>query len=507
MPSDKVAMQRTFFKNSIYGLLSWLLPIVPAFLATRIVVHRLGDEQYGVLVALIGFISYFFTTAVGKIAGKYVAEYTSNGEKAKISPVISATLIFGFVTTVAGLLITVAFARSIVADVLSIGSALQNEAIAGIYIASATVLVIVIAQVFQLVLQGLHRFDRFLLLANLSSVSFSLGSIVLALLGYGIVPILWWNLGTWLIVLLASYLAAKRALPEFWFTLRIDSAMFRIVASYGFGLIAYQLFGNVLLLFERGWIFRQFGAAELTFYVIPMSLAMYIHMFVASLVLAMFPKVNELLDRPEQLARLYKRATKVVVALVFFALACSVGGGYALIKWWLGESYANASYVLLIVHTITFAILGIHTVAWQIAESFRSSRTNAVATFAWMLVGITLMIPLSGALSSTGVAIGRLAGVVAFVAALVYTEHSFLGGFFARFWAATLSRTLVAGTVSAAIQLAILWLTANSLLGLIVAVIAGGINYFGFLMLTGYLDEDEKRILRETLAKKTQARA
>lgn len=503
MPNEKIASRRKFLKNSIYGLLSWLLPIIPTFVATPIVVKTLGDEQYGVLVVIIGFISYFFTTAIGKVAAKYVAEYTATGAKDRISAVISGTLVFGFLTTLAGSLATAALARPIVERVLFIKPALQDEAVTGLYIASLTIITIVVGQVFQLVLQGLHRFDRFLLLANLSSVSFSVGSIVLVLLGYGLVGLLWWNFATWLIVCFASYLAARHALPEFRFTLNIGGNTFRLVISYALSLMAYQLFGNVLLLFERGWIFAQFGGEALTYYVIPMALAMYVHMFVSSLVLAMFPKVNELLDRPEQLTRLYIRATKVVVAIVFFFLACSVGGGYAFLKLWLGEVYAKASYVLLIVHTITFAFLGIHTVAWQIAESFRSARINAIATLVWMIIGISLMLALSGPMSTMGVAVARFVGVFAFVVAILYTEHRFLGGILAKFWVATASRTLFAAALSIFLQIGILYLTGNTLIGLILAVLIGGINYLGLLLLTGFLDPDEKRILRETIFGRT----
>jgi O-antigen/teichoic acid export membrane protein len=510
MPSDKVAMQRTFFKNSLFGLLSWLLPIIPTFIATPIVVKTLGDKEYGVLVVIIGFISYFFTTAIGKVAAKYVAEYTANGENEKISAIISGTLIFGFLTTLAGSLATVFLARFIVESVLFIEPGLRDEAVVGLYLAAATILAIVIGQVFQLVLQGLHRFDRFLFLANLSSVSFSIGSIVLVLLGYGVVALLWWNLATWLIVCAASYVAAKRALPEFQFTLHISGPTYRNIITYGLGLMAFQVFGNVLLLFERSWIMAQFGGEALTYYVIPMSLAMYVHMFVSSLVLAMFPKVNELLNRPEQLVRLYRRATKVVVGVVFFALACSIGGGYALLSLWLDKTYADASYRLLVIHTATFAILAIHTVAWQIAESFRSARVNAIATAVWMLVGITLMIMLSQSMDSLGVSIGRFVGVLTFIAAIGYTERSFLGGVFLKFWASTLIRTFFSGSLAVATLIGILWLTGRSWPGLIAGVAAAGAIYLGSLLLTGYLDDDDKRILRETFSgadSNAQARA
>src|SRR5688572_6007059 len=95
MPVETPSKRSRLLKNSIYGLFSWLLPIVPTMIATPIVVEGLGKDQYGLFVVILGFITYFFTNGVGRIAAKYVAEYRSTGENEKISAIISSTILIG----------------------------------------------------------------------------------------------------------------------------------------------------------------------------------------------------------------------------------------------------------------------------------------------------------------------------------------------------------------------------------------------------------------------------
>lgn len=496
MTPEPVDRRKKFVTNSLYGLLSWLLPIIPTFIATPIVIDHLGKEQYGVLVVILGFISYFFTSAIGKVAAKYVAEYRSNGEMEKVSAVISTTLLLGVSITILGSALTAVFARPIVMTVLEIKPGLQDRAVVGVNIAAVTMIALVAGQVFQLVLQGIHRFDRYLLLANLSSMSFSLGSIVLALLGYDMIGLLWWNLATWIIVCLLSYLAVKQNLPEFAFTLRIPREITRLVAVYAASIIAYQIFGNVLLIFERAWIMRQFGGEALTFYVVPMTLAMFVHLFISSLVLAMFPTVNELLTAPETLKRLYQRVTKLVLTLLTFALLSVIVGGRTFLAIWLGEEYAVVSYPLLVIHTITFTILALNTIAWLIADSFRAASLNAYATLFWMVVGVGLMILLGASMNTQGVAIGRLAGVIVFLPLIFFVEKRFLGGVFWSFWGRNLGLLIIAAIPAVIAEFLVISASPRSWVGFAFAILAGMIAFFCTLLLIGFADHNERTLVR-----------
>lgn len=501
MQTEVVDRRKRFFRNSIFGVLSWLLPIVPTMIATPIVIKRLGDEQYGVLAAVLSFIAYFFTTAIGKVAAKYVAEYRATGQNEKISPMISATIIFGVSTTLVVSLIAFIFARPIVVDALRIPEQMQDQAVTGIYIACATILSIFMAQVFQFALQGIHRFDWYLLLANLTSVSFSLGSIAIVLLGYGWIALLAWNLVTWSIVGVVSFFAARHLIPECRLTLKIPSEIWRSVRQYALGIVGYQLFGTLLLFFERVWILRNFGGEAMAYYVIPMTLALYLHLFTASLVLAMFPVVNELLDEPEKLKELYQKATKLVLTLLVFAVLSVVVCGKVFLTAWLGERYADECYVMLVIQTVTFAILALNTIAWQVAEGFKAAALNAYGTIFWMFAGVIAMIAMSQSWQINGVAAGRLAGVLIFIPLIFYIEKRFLGGIFMKFWGATVIRILIAAIPAVGAELFLAKTLQPSWFTFFGSVAAGGIAYVGALFLTGFIDDGEKKMARDLFAK------
>src|SRR5262249_18826296 len=142
-------------RNSLYGVLSWLLPIFPSLIVTPIVVRRLGNEKYGLYAAILGITSYFFTLGVGKIATKYVAEYRAAGEDARASALLSATLIITAAPTLLCGLVLMIAAPWLVRDVLRIDPALTVTAETGIWLAAGIILLTALAQAWQSALQGL----------------------------------------------------------------------------------------------------------------------------------------------------------------------------------------------------------------------------------------------------------------------------------------------------------------------------------------------------------------
>ena len=160
MPGDVPNKRNRLVKNSLYGLLSWVLPVLSTMIATPIVLDKLGAERYGLFVVILGFISYFFTIGIGKVAAKYVAEYRATGETAKLSAIISATIILGLVVTSFGSACVLVFSRSIVADILLIPRELQNDAVTGLFLGCATITSKIHAETFTLVLKKLHIKDH-----------------------------------------------------------------------------------------------------------------------------------------------------------------------------------------------------------------------------------------------------------------------------------------------------------------------------------------------------------
>lgn len=496
MAAETGDRKHLMLKNGIYSLLSWMLPLFLALVVTPIIVRGLGNEIYGLYAVILGFISYSFSFGIGKTAAKYVAEYRASGETEKISEMVSAIL---WISLAFGLLaVTVVSATSnyLVANILLISPGLQSTAVAALYLAGVTILITMLSQVFQFVIQGLQRFDRFLLLTNLSALLLNLGSVFLVFRGFGVWELLIWNCIVILAVGLMFYLSVRRLLPEFVLRFTIKSDVWGTALKYAMSIIVYQVFGNGLLLFERAWIVRKFGTETLTFYVVPMTLCFYFHAFISSLVLVLFPVVNELLADREKLVRLYRTATKMILTLTAFFAITSIVAGRAFLGTWMNDDFAVLSYSILVLHVCTFAILSITIIAWQMTESFKAAALNALATIVWTTVSVPLMISLSDRWQSAGVALARFIGVIAYLPLIYYVERKILGGISARFWPPVLARIAIAGVCAGVVEWLVLGQLYSGWLTLALVGLAGLVIYMAVLALTGFFEDEEKQALK-----------
>jgi O-antigen/teichoic acid export membrane protein len=477
--------------NSVYSVLSWVFPLALALIATPILISRFGTDNYGIYMLILGFVNYFFTYGIGKSAAKYVAEFSPQNKVDLISKIVSASLLINISVAgvVAGALAIAS--RIIVRDIFNIGGEIADTAQIALLIACVTVVAAIPGQIFQYVLQGLHRFDKYVLIVNTGAVLLAAGNIAIAVWHPDIVALLIWNLVITFISTIAAYIIAKRTMPELRFTFNIAGEPTQLVWRYTLSILGYQVFGNLLLLFERTWIVRNFGAESLTHYVVPMTLAMYIHIFAGSLVLAIFPLVNELLDDPGRMRRLYERSTKLILALAVFSAVTAFAAGDLFLTLWLGRDFAAASTTLLLIHVCTFALLAVNTVVWQISESFRAASLNAFATMGWTMIAIPAMVLLSSEFAERGVATGRLAGVLVFIMLIVAVERRFLGGGTMRFWPGSLLKAAAAGGSAFLAEFLLIRAVSHNWLTLVAAGIVGGAVFTGVLWVLKYLNSNE----------------
>ncbi len=488
--------------NSLFSVIAWLFPILLGFISTPILVHGLGNEQYGLFAIVLGFISYSFTFGVGKVAGKYVPEFQANGQLEQITEVIAATFWFSLAIGAIGGSILIALAPYIVRDLLLVSTENQQTAIYSLYLAGGIGLVLMLSQVFQFVLQGLHRFDNYLALTNLNGLLLGIGNIVLALNGFGVAALLTWNLSVVSFTGILFYLRAKHLLPSIKLITDIPRDMVSTVVRYASSIILYQIFANVLFIFERAWVMRKFGSEALTFYFVPMLLAIYMHGFISSIVQAVFPVVNELLDARERVVTLYRRANKIILAIVGFGVTNFIVCGALFLKLWVSPELALSSYGLLVPHALTFGVIALAIMSFQLAEAFKLPVVNVIMTGSWMLIGIPLMIVGADMWHSEGVAWARFAAALVTFPIVAYTERRFLGQIEWRFWASAGIRVGVAAVAMGVVETLILSSVSDSYLSLFLAGMAGVVVYAGILAATNLLTRDDRQTILKSLFRK-----
>lgn len=488
--------------NSIFSLLSWFLPIVIGFIATPMIVKSLGNRDYGLYAVILGFVSYSFTFGVGRILMKYVAEYRGSGESDKIGEVASATFWLSLGIALSGTLIVVFSAKFIVSEVLYLPADQQEVGVVGLYLACAAIIATMLSQIFQFILQGLNRFGSYSLLTNISGVLLNIGNVTLALLGYGIVPLLMWNFVALTIMAAAFGYDAVRNLPEFSIRPNFRSKAWPAVLRYGSNIVLYQVFGNILLAFERAWIVRKFGPETATFYIIPMMLAIYMNGIIGSALVVLFPTVNELLGDRERLTELYHKASKLMVAIICLLSTMLICGGRPLLQLWINDEMATRSYSILVLHVLTFSLIAGMMMVWQLAEGFRAPSYNTLATFMWSLVAIPLMILTADAWNIEGIAFSRLVGVAVTMPLLFVVERRFLGSSHWRFWGAITWRVVAASGAMAAFLVAFFRYVPTRWVFVAAGFAIGGAVFGLTLLVTGFLTADERETIRNMVLRR-----
>ena len=223
MSQKQAETSKSIARNVLYTFSTWLLPLGLSFFATPIIVKALGDEDYGIYALVLGFIGYSFNFGIGRAITKYIAEYRASGESQKIKEVISATFFLNIVVGLFGVTMICLLASWLVIDVFKIDADAQSKSIQSFYIASATIFFLMLNQVFNAVLQGIHRFDVYSKIFNFNSIALLLGNIILALYGYGLIVLLAWNLVITAITCVIYAVSAKNFCPNLGSVLSLDA--------------------------------------------------------------------------------------------------------------------------------------------------------------------------------------------------------------------------------------------------------------------------------------------
>ena len=94
--------------NAVFNVISWIIPIIFSLVFLPYIVHKIGDEEYGILTLILTVIGYFSILDLGleNAVIKYVAEYNAEGNTKKTNDVIQTTfLIYIFLGLFGGVIL------------------------------------------------------------------------------------------------------------------------------------------------------------------------------------------------------------------------------------------------------------------------------------------------------------------------------------------------------------------------------------------------------------------
>lgn len=488
-------------RNALYGLLSWLAPFLLALVVTPIVVRGLGAESYGLYSLIVGLGAYALGLMSAQPVIREVAAYRAGDRMDRIGSLLSTAALL---TITIGSLVACCLwfgAVWISTSLLQVAPESQHAAVLGLRLFALAVPLAMLTQVFSAVPQGFQRFDGYGRTITSMAVVLLGGNAFLAATGAELVPLVaWYSIAT-AISCGAFFVVARRLVPGAFFGRPLDASAMKALIRFGASVSARQTIANLLLLFERAWIVRTLGAAALTFYVIPMILALNLHAFVANSALSFYPLASEAHAQGDitRLRMVYSRALKIAAPLIGLPVVTLVVAGGPLLALWLGPDFAERSGPVLTLHAVTFGILALMVVPWQTADALGRPGWNASLSLVWLLGSGGLMIWLTPRFGVEGAAAARLLGMAAVPFYVARIEKWLFDAVLWRFWARTLALLMVAVAGAGGMEAALLLWLPSAAWTVFVAIGAGALVFVACLWGLAYFDRGEREWLKERL--------
>jgi len=449
---------RQIARNSILSLAGRFTQVAGWVVIAPYMLHSLGAERFGLwsLLTVISGLYMTFDLGVGSALTKFVAEYRATGDRAGLRSVYSMGVIL---YAALGLVIVAAFALfgGGLLGLLKITPQLQPEAGRALLVAAAVYGLLNLYMLTASVLTGLHRMDMW----NRISIGVTLlqlaGVLLVLRLGGGLVALML-NTGVTLAIgAVLGRLAIRRLAPEIGFDTRaFTPGLFTRLTRYSAALQVINLGVLVQFQLDKVLLGAMVSLAAVASFEFGLRVVSALWSLPSLLLPPLIPAVAHLdaVGDRERLRRLYRRASRYVLAVAFPVAAGVIAVAPALYRAWLGPGHDDAARAA----SALAAMLGINILTGVGSALVRGmGRPGLEARY--QIIAIVLHLGLSLLLiprfGFTGVLWALVASTSIGSLYFVWSFHRFLGEPLPAFVRGVIAPPLVAAAIGAVLGAAV----------------------------------------------------
>lgn len=409
--SKKNAVVRHVFLSGLSNYVGKIINLGAWFFLTPFILNQLGDSIYGLWVLVGSVVAYGFLLDFG-ITGavtKYVSEYHARGEGEMARGLIATAL---WTNAGVGILVIVAsvMLAPVLASLFKISSADQRTAVWLFLLAGVAVGINLACATATAVLRGLQRFDLINLIGVTATIVTAGATALVLLLGGGVMGL----------AIIGVAVPLLMQLPSIWFIYRIKPELryggfggsrshLKNLISYSSSIFLMNLGGYLESRTDEMVIGGFLPVSAVTPYSLARRLSSLPQMLTEQFLILLLPMASEIHARNDeaQLRSLYIVSTRVTLAILLPVSAALVILVKPLLTAWVGATYAEYSYLVLILITASL----IDTSQWPagfVLQGIARHHPLAGMTIASGLSNLILSILLVNRLGLPGVALGTL---------------------------------------------------------------------------------------------------
>lgn len=513
-----------------WGAAAWIVPLALSVITVPALVRGLGIDAYGMyaLAAIITAQPGILSPARALTRHLAVAWPHHPADARRL--LASAVRIGAIVAFAAAALLMLA-AGWIVDEILQVSPSIVPDARLAVRAASLATPFIILGQVYLACAPALGRSDIYAMLTGGLAAATSGGAAIIALLDGGLTGVFLWSalVAASVCVIARRWswralragpntpTAAPDAAPLVIDAVPIDAGTVDVVPSatrdsgstdamlrgrllrFAASSAAYQLWGMLLLLFERLWIARSLGPSAVAYHAVPMAATLCLHTGVMSLSLMLMPSASKVAHTPDAMRVLYRRACRAVAPIAVLGSTLFILHGGPLLTLWVGADFAMHAEPVLRWHAVTFGLMTLTIVPWQFLEAADRPSTNAWLSFALLAGTAPLLVWLTAVDGIAGAALARATVIAVALVPFVLAAERHLFGRAGGSWHIVLVLRLAAAIAAAVgLHLQLAWLD-HTWPGLAASVALETLAFGAVLLATGYVAREERVILGDAL--------
>ena len=276
---------------------------------------------------------------------------------------------------------------------------------------------------------ALQRYDIVNVLRVASAAIFAIGAATIVWTGHGLRPLVVWNASVDFLLLIVTIAVARRLFRSISFRPALDRARISKLLTFSLWVFVGNLSAFILYQFDRVLLGSLDSVSSVTYYAVAGSAASYVYAIVGSLASVVIPASTELFARGdrERARRLYERATRFCVLVVGSIAIPIVVFANPIVRIWLGASYAHKTEHLLQILVVTFALLSLSIIPFNILIGAGRPRTVGLLNVAIAFLNVTFVLVLVPSYGATGAAVAYLVSVLVFPFFIRFAERDALG--------------------------------------------------------------------------------
>ncbi len=478
-----------------------ILPVAFSLIVTPLIMRKLGVESYGLFVVinvLVGLLSLLDFGLIPTLIKSIAFHYEKNDFPNLYKVINSAVFIYlglGFVVSV-----LLFFLKDIVLRSLNIEIS-QKEVWLTMSLAALIFTANGIRVVVGSILNGLQRYDlgAKIMMWNVLLLNFLMLSFVYA--GGGFLALISSQLISVVFLIGGYYYHSKKLIPLWKLKLEFDKKL--ILPELRFGGFAFvnQIASTALFQLDKLLLSAILGPAAVPYYALPGTVAQKMQDVSSSLSGVLFPLSTKLhtSNENERSQTIYRRSITLTAFIMASLAFVVVLFSREIMKYWLGQDFADKSTDTLVVLGITYFVLGVFLPLSNFLLGKGASKDLALINMTMLVIDISAflwLVPNHGVLGAAWAYMISVAPVPFF---FYYAERKYFGitdSF--KYYSKLFAKLAVTLTISFSVSFFSLQLVTN-LATLLLCMFLSLLFFGGVHFVLGFFEKEDVLLFRRAL--------